>query len=37
MENFDDKYKKRNPFTVPEGYFEGLTGRIMDRDRKSVV
>ena len=31
MENFDDKYKKRNPFTVPEGYFEGLTGRIMDQ------
>ena len=28
MENFDDKYKKKNPFTVPEGYFDELTGRI---------
>lgn len=28
MDNFDDKYKKKNPFTVPEGYFEGLTDRI---------
>lgn len=28
MDNFDDKYKKKNPFTVPERYFEGLTDRI---------
>lgn len=28
MENFDDKYKKKNPFSVPDGYFDGLTDRI---------
>lgn len=31
MDNFDDKYKKKNPFTVPDGYFNDLTGRIMDQ------
>lgn len=31
MDNFDDKYQKKNPFNVPEGYFENLTDRIMDR------
>lgn len=31
MDNFDDKYKKKNPFTVPEGYFDGLTERITSR------
>ncbi len=31
MENFDDKYKKKNPFTVPEGYFDGLTDRVVKR------
>ena len=34
MENFDDKYKKKNPFTVPEGYFDELTGRITGRIEK---
>lgn len=37
MENFDDKYRKKNPFTVPDGYFEELTGRIMKNvDRKKM-
>lgn len=31
MENIDDKYKKKSPFTVPEGYFDKLTDRIADR------
>ncbi len=34
MENFDDKYKKKNPFTVPEGYFEGLTDQVMEKVEK---
>ena len=29
-----DKYKKKNPFTVPEGYFDELTGRITGRIEK---
>lgn len=44
MENFDDKYKKKNPYTVPEGYFESLDERIMHqmgqqekRSRKRLV
>ena len=31
MENFDDKYKKKSPFTVPEGYFDKLTDRVVER------
>lgn len=31
MENKDDKYKKKSPFTVPEGYFDKLTDRIAER------
>lgn len=31
MENFDDKYKKKNPFRVPEHYFDDLTERVMNR------
>lgn len=34
MENFDDKYKKKNPFTVPDEYFNGLEDRIMQRLEK---
>lgn len=30
MDNFDDKYKKKNPFSVPDGYFDDLSGRVMD-------
>lgn len=38
MDNFNDKYKKKNPFTVPEGYFEGLNEQIISRleSRKSL-
>lgn len=31
MDNFDDKYKKKNPFTTPDSYFDGVTDRIMER------
>ena len=31
MEDFNDKYKKKNPFVVPDGYFDDLTGRVMRR------
>lgn len=34
MDNFNDKYKKKNPFTVPEGYFEGLNEQIISRLEK---
>lgn len=27
----NDRYKEKNPFSVPEGYFEGLTDRIVER------
>lgn len=30
MDNIDDKYRKKNPFSVPEDYFEQLTDRIME-------
>ncbi|WP_059026469.1 hypothetical protein [Gabonibacter massiliensis] len=31
MDDLNDKYKKKNPFAVPEGYFDTLESRIMDR------
>ena len=31
MENFDDKNKKKNPFSVPDGYFDHLTDNVMER------
>ena len=34
MENFDDRYKRKNPFSVPERYFEQLDKRI---ERRSEV
>lgn len=30
MEDMNEKYREKNPFTVPDGYFDGLTERIMD-------
>lgn len=29
MEDMNEKYREKNPFTVPDGYFDGLTERIM--------
>lgn len=31
MENFDDRYKRKNPFSVPEKYFDQLGKRIEQR------
>ncbi len=31
MDNFDDKYRKKNPFSVPEGYFEHLTNQVLEK------
>lgn len=31
MDNLDEKYKSKNPFTTPEGYFESLGDRVMSR------
>lgn len=31
MDDLNDKYKKKNPFAVPEGYFDALESQIMDR------
>lgn len=37
MKNREDNYKKKNPFTVPEGYFDELTERIVRRmEQKSA-
>lgn len=34
MENFDDKYKKKNPFSAPDGYFDRVTDDILNRVEK---
>lgn len=31
MDNFDDKYRKKNPFSVPKGYFEHLTNQVLEK------
>lgn len=31
MENIDDKYRKKNPYSVPDDYFESLTDQVMSR------
>ena len=31
MDNLDEKYKSKNPFTVPDRYFDTLGDRVMDR------
>lgn len=31
MENFEGRYEKKNPFSVPEGYFDRLDKRIEKR------
>lgn len=31
MEEFNDKYKKKNPFSVPDGYFDTLNDKITER------
>lgn len=31
MDNLDEKYKSKNPFTIPDRYFDSLGDRVMDR------
>lgn len=31
MENFDGKYERKNPFSVPDHYFDRLTDEVMER------
>ena len=31
MDDFQDKYKRKNPFTVPEGYFDTMEEQVMER------
>ncbi len=31
MDSFDNKYEKKNPFTVPEGYFEAFDDKMINR------
>ena len=31
MDNLDEKYKSKNPFSVPDRYFDTLGDRVMDR------
>ncbi len=34
MEKMDDIYNGKSPFSVPEGYLEGLTDRIIEKVKK---
>lgn len=35
MDNLDEKYKSKNPFTVPDGYFDTLEDRVMSRVKEN--
>jgi len=35
MDNLDEKYKSKNPFTVPDGYFDTLEDRVMSRMKET--
>ena len=35
MDNLDEKYKSKNPFTVPDGYFDALEDRVMSRVKEN--
>ncbi len=35
MDNLDEKYKSKNPFSVPDGYFDTLGDRVMSRVKES--
>ncbi|MDL2231696.1 hypothetical protein LJB85_03050 [Porphyromonadaceae bacterium OttesenSCG-928-L07] len=36
MEKWDNKYEGKNPFTVPEGYFEDLEDKVVERLKEEV-
>ena len=35
MDNLDEKYRSKNPFTVPDGYFESLGDRVIERVKEA--
>lgn len=35
MDNLDEKYRSKNPFSVPDGYFDSLEERVMERVKES--
>lgn len=35
MDDMDERYNKKNPFSVPPGYFEQLTDQVIDRVKKT--
>ncbi len=35
MDNLDEKYKSKNPFKVPDGYFDALEDRVMSRVKEN--
>ena len=35
MDNLDEKYKSKNPFTVPDGYFDTLEDRVMSQVKEN--
>ena len=37
MDNLDEKYKSKNPFTVPDRYFDTLGDRVMDRIKETSL
>lgn len=37
MENMNEKYKEKNPFAVPDGYFDGLTDNKKDVRKPSLL
>lgn len=37
MDNLDEKYKSKNPFTVPDGYFDALEDRVMSRVKENEM
>lgn len=37
MDNFDNKYKKKNPFSVPDGYFDEVTEQILSRVKEEEM
>lgn len=37
MDNLNEKYRSKNPFAVPDGYFESLGDRVMERVKEAGI
>ena len=35
MDNLDETYRSKNPFSVPDGYFDSLEERVMERVKEN--